>query len=163
MDLFPKSDHDNKHEDAMIKVDFLEIPTFKSCFSLLSFTFTCFLKTTLAIFEQFLYLMYFSEWIQEFFRNRRQLSCCFQGLDFHHIFSPSVTNHALPHQKVIKENCIQKNSLWQSLSCEPAVPFQDVVWIFSSYSSAVYFQSPGHHPVFIFSKIAREKVIIFCS
>ena len=144
LDLFPKSDHDNKHEDAITKVDFLEIPTFKSCFSLffLSFTFTCFLKTTL----EKLYLSNFyiscifqNEFKKMFFRNRRQLPCCFQGLDFHHIFFPSVTNHALPQQKVIKENCIQKNSLWQSLSCEPEVPYHDVVWIFSSYSQYCVF------------------------
>ena len=68
LDLFPKSDHDNKHEDAITKVDFLEIPTFKSCFSLF-FVFHIYLlfenNPWKAIFEQFLYLMYFSEWIQE--------------------------------------------------------------------------------------------------
>ena len=135
MDLFSKSDY-RKHEDAMIEVDFLnlEIPTFKSCFSLFLFShLLVFFITTL----EKLYLSNFyiscvfqNEFKKMFFRNRKQSSCCFQGLDFYHIFSPSVTNHALPHQKVIKENCIQKNTLWQSLSCEPEVSFHDVVWVF---------------------------------
>lgn len=69
MDLFSKSDY-HKHEDAMIEVEFLnlEIPTFKSCFSLFLFShLLAFLKNNprKAIFEQFLYLMYFSERIQE--------------------------------------------------------------------------------------------------
>lgn len=120
LNLFPKSDHDNKHEDAMIKVDFLEIPTFKSCFSLFFFhIYLLFENNPCYIWAISISHVFQNEFKKMFFRNRRQLSCCFQGLDFHHIFSPSVTNHALPHQKVIKENCIQKNSLWQSLSCEP--------------------------------------------
>lgn len=60
--------------------------------------------------EQFLYFMFI--WGTNFLKCVSEIqSSDVIRLDFQHYFSPSPANHAFPHQKVIKENCIQKTIL----------------------------------------------------
>ena len=93
------------------------------------------------------------------FRNRKQLRC-FQRFDFQRIFSPSATNHALPPKNVIKENCVQKNTLGKALPCKLEVSFHDVVGFVAL--ATLNFPSPVSHPTFILPHTAGGSSY-FCS